>query len=44
MGTDVAMGKILKDFFDAVIAFFQNLSKWFDFSYWSRTLAPYMRL
>ncbi|XP_077058619.1 GTPase IMAP family member 4 [Siphateles boraxobius] len=36
--------KILKDFFNAVIAFFLNLSKSFDYSYWKGILAPYMRL
>ncbi|XDV12073.1 hypothetical protein PO909_000817, partial [Leuciscus waleckii] len=30
--------KILKDFFNAVIAFFQNLSKSFDYSYCKETL------
>lgn len=36
--------KLLKDFFNAVIAFFLNLSKRFDHRYWKETLAPYTRL
>ncbi len=36
--------KILKYFFNAVIAFFQNLSKSFDINQWRQILAPYTRL
>ncbi len=36
--------EILEDFFNAVIAFFQNLSKSFDNSQWRQILAPYTRL
>ncbi|XP_050962708.1 GTPase IMAP family member 7-like [Labeo rohita] len=36
--------KLLKDFFYAVIAFFQNLAKSFDNNHWRQRMAPYMRL
>ncbi len=36
--------EILRDFFNAVIAFFQNPSQSFDNSRWRQRLAPYMRL
>ncbi|XP_067226468.1 GTPase IMAP family member 4-like [Chanodichthys erythropterus] len=36
--------KMLKEFCNAVVVFFQNLSKDFDCSYWTRRMAPYMRV
>uniref|UniRef100_A0A8C2C4J9 AIG1-type G domain-containing protein n=1 Tax=Cyprinus carpio TaxID=7962 RepID=A0A8C2C4J9_CYPCA len=36
--------KILRDFFYAVIAFFQNLAKSFDYNYWRQRIARYMTL
>ncbi len=36
--------EILEDIFNAVIAFFQNLSKSFDINQWRQILAPYTRL
>uniref|UniRef100_A0A673MDP1 AIG1-type G domain-containing protein n=1 Tax=Sinocyclocheilus rhinocerous TaxID=307959 RepID=A0A673MDP1_9TELE len=36
--------KTLRDFFYAVIAFFQNLANSFDNSQWRQRLTPYMRL
>uniref|UniRef100_A0A671P1X5 AIG1-type G domain-containing protein n=1 Tax=Sinocyclocheilus anshuiensis TaxID=1608454 RepID=A0A671P1X5_9TELE len=36
--------KILKDFFYAVIDFFQNLANSFDNSHWRQRMTPYMRL